>query len=682
MKKFYYLVMLLGISNCAVSQLTALKINFGTPQGGGLGSRVVFVNASNGSLGSTDGNTVIDIPNSTVIFAGANAASVNGKVVFIGYNVLTGNELWVSDGTIAGTMLLNDIYVGANNSDPQGGAEWFTVVNNLVYFTANDGTSRKLWKTDGTPTGTVMVKNIAATAALPFMLNAVGNTIYFSIGKQLWKSDGTDPGTVMVKDFSPGGVTTTFSNTFIGNGTYTFFLANDGTNGLELWRTDGTTANTIRLTDINPGVSDGFNLYTGGIPDWGVYGFNNNIYFQPSTTGTKLYKSDGTIGGTGLLTDINPSNYTSIGLTEAVIVGNELVFAANGELYKTNGTAAGTVLVKDINPGPGFSNPKIFYPRDNFGNGYTPGLFGGGRFFLAADNGTNGLELWISDGTTAGTNLVKDINTGAGSSLIGNGSGNGDRYFYSKYKFFIAASDGTNGIEAWQSDGTAAGTGMISDIYPGATSSNPDFFGVAEASNKLVFKGADAGGNNIYVLNATVTPFPLSLTDFNAQLKGAEVALNWTTQNEISVANFNVQRSITGKDFLSVAKVNAVGSTSQQNYSYTDRELAKNSILYYRLEVVDKDGKLSYSKIQTIKLKQSFDFSLTSTKNEVVVNLGDVTGSVSVKVSDANGRTQLQQKQKISSGELIKISTTNLSSGIYFVTVEYDGNIQTKRLIK
>jgi hypothetical protein len=91
---------------------------------------------------------------------------------------------------------------------------------------------------------------------------------------------------------------------------------------------------------------------------------------------------------------------------------------------------------------------------------------------------------------------------------------------------------------------------------------------------------------------------------------------------------------------------------------------------------------LSYSKIQTIKLKQSFDFSLTSTKNEVVVNLGDVTGSVSVKVSDANGRTQLQQKQKISSGELIKISTTNLSSGIYFVTVEYDGNIQTKRLIK
>jgi ELWxxDGT repeat protein len=684
MKNFYPFFAFLLMVHCSFAQLTTLKSGMSNPQGASLGNRVVFVNSATGALGSTDGTVagVIDIPPATVIMGGQNAATVNGKIVITGYNAASGNEPWVSDGTVAGTMLLKDINVGPGNSDPQGGAETYTVINNTMYFSANDGTSRKLWKTDGTPAGTVVVKDLGTTFSFPFILNPVGSTLLFTVGKQLWKSDGTDPGTVMVKDFSPGGSSTTFSNTFTGNGTYTFFLANDGTNGLELWRTDGTSGGTIRLTDVNAGVADGFSLYTGGLPDWNAHAFNGTLYFQPAISGTKLFTSNGTVGGTGLLTDINPSNNSPVSLTEAIAVGSELVFSANGELYKTNGTAAGTVLVKDINPGPAFSNPKIFYPRESFGNGYSPGLFAGGRFFFTTDNGTNGLELWVSDGTTAGTVLVKDINPGGGSSLIGNGAGNGDRYFYTKYQFFIAASNGTNGIEVWQSDGTTAGTFIISDIYAGATSSNPDFFGVAQATNKLVLRGSTSGGDNIYALDATVIPFPLTLTDFTAQLRVSEVALNWTTQNEINVSHFNIQRSITGKEFLTIARVNAIGSGTQQNYDYTDRALGKTGILYYRLAVVDKDGKTSYSKIQSIKIKQGFDFSLSSTKNEVVVSVGDVNDIVSIRITDVNGRTMFQQKQKLTTGEQIRFATTGFVAGIYFVTVEYSGNIQTKRFIK
>lgn len=681
MKKIYPFLLLLLSGNYCISQLTILKTNFGTPEGASLGNRAVFVNTSNGYLGSTDGNTVIDIPPATVILASQNAAAVNNKIIFTGFNVAYGNELWVSDGTVAGTMLLKDIYTGPNNSDPQGGTETYTVINNIMYFSADDGTSRKLWKTDGTPAGTVLVKDVGSAFSFPFILSPVGSTLFFTVGKQLWKSDGTDPGTIMVKDFSPGGITATFSKTFIGNGVYTFFVANDGSTGMELWRTDGTPGNTIRLADINAGASDGINLYTGGIPDWNVYSFNSNIYFQPITSGTKLYKSDGTVPGTVLVTDINP-NASPIGLTDAIVVGNNLVFAANGELYKSDGTAGGTVLIKDINPGPAFSNPKIFYPREDFANGYSPGLFAGGRFFFTADNGTNGLELWISDGTTAGTMMVKDINSGGGSSLIGNGSGNSDRYFYTKYKFFIAASDGTNGIELWQSDGTTAGTTMVSDIYSGATSSNPDFFGVALSSNKLILKASTSGGNNIYALDATIVPFPLSLSAFTAELKGNEVAVKWTTEQELNTSHFNIQRSITGKEFITIGKVNAVGTSGQNSYSYTDKELGKAAILYYRLEIVEKDGKISYSKIQSIKLKQSFDFNLSSGRNEAVISLGDVNGMVTVKISDANGRTQVQQKQKVVAGESIRISTATFASGIYFVTVEMDGNIQTKRMVK
>ncbi len=83
-------------------------------------------------------------------------------------------------------------------------------------------------------------------------------------------------------------------------------------------------------------------------------------------------------------------------------IGSTLFFRAtdntNGaELWKSNGTAAGTILVKDINPGSANASP------------YSLTVMGGTLFFGASDN-ANGAELWKSDGTTAGTLLVKDIN--------------------------------------------------------------------------------------------------------------------------------------------------------------------------------------------------------------------------------------------------------------------------------
>jgi ELWxxDGT repeat protein len=108
------------------------------------------------------------------------------------------------------------------------------------------------------------------------------------------------------------------------------------------------------------------------------------------------------------------------------------------------------------------------------------------KFILfTASDATNGDELWKSDGTAAGTAILKDINPGAGGSSIKNLTSLGD-------KVFFIANDGTNGIELWVTDGTAAGTKMAANIHTGAESSEPR--SLAAFGSKLIFSAIDADG--------------------------------------------------------------------------------------------------------------------------------------------------------------------------------------------
>ena len=150
-------------------------------------------------------------------------------------------------------MLVKDIRPGAAGSI---GFPDFTLMGFAVYFAADDGVNgNELWKSDGTAAGTVLVEDInpGAGSSVPSYLTNVSGTLFFAAsngvdGIELWKSDGTAAGTVLVKDISPFAEPDSSSSpSFLTNVSGTlFFRADDGVYGVgdELWKSDGTEAGT------------------------------------------------------------------------------------------------------------------------------------------------------------------------------------------------------------------------------------------------------------------------------------------------------------------------------------------------------------------------------------------------------------------------------------------------------
>ena len=146
--------------------------------------------------------------------------------------------------------------------------EYLTDVSGTLFFTAHDGFhGRELWKSDGTTAGTVLVRDISLSPNFygPTSLTDVGGTLFFSVddgthGEELWKSDGTKAGTVLVKNIRRGARGSNPYSLTDAGGTL-FFTAEDGRHGRELWKSDGTRAGTIQLRhqprpQLRPDLSD------------------------------------------------------------------------------------------------------------------------------------------------------------------------------------------------------------------------------------------------------------------------------------------------------------------------------------------------------------------------------------------------------------------------------------------
>jgi ELWxxDGT repeat protein len=312
----------------------------------------------------------------------------------------------------------------------------------------------------------------------------IGDLVYFMVDDQLWRTDGTAQGTFFLRD----GIDSRSVPYFTEFGKMLFFLVgkDPGAGVLawkELWRTDGTPAGTILLkssSGYNVEISDKTSQY---------------VFFGASEPGTgyELYRTNGTTAGTSLVRDINPG--TASGYHgSAAVVGNELFFGGDDgvhgtELWKSNGTSSGTTIVKDIfsGSGSGFVSVSYSFPADESFFGSTS------KFFFTGYTPTSGNEPWTSDGTAAGTVMLRDVTAGSEGTayIFFKIEHNGNVYFITKPPFERWESEEST-ADLWKTQGSPASTVKVTEVGYASDEFNEPF---RILGNKILFFSLAASPN-------------------------------------------------------------------------------------------------------------------------------------------------------------------------------------------
>ena len=475
-----------------------------------------------------------------------------------------GRELWRTDGTTAGTVLVEDINEGAESSD----IFRMKTVENSLLFTADDGVNgRELWASRG-------IENIAflMTTNLPDrlrrgdirILDMVGTdgSLYFTvkeaIDNRLWKINTSSGNTELVEGFDDFGP---FGSDVEGHIMYqnTLFFVESGS----LWKADGTVEE-----QVTENISiDGSNLTI----------LNDELYFVASQEGSRigLWKTDGTTEGTRLVKEITSGSFRKMGdlFTTSLARGSEarLYFTAETdefgrELWTSDGTEEGTFMLVDLRPGEEDGFP--FGDDRNFQD------VGGQLMFLGFDE-VNGRELWKSDGTTEGTTLVEDINV----------QSQDVRLFSNPISFqnktFFATNEGL-----WQTDGTSENTSLLQQ-------------------NEFTFSLQVFNDQLIYIDNHPNTNLrTLWLSDGTAE--GSQPLLDSTEAADLMIVLGRKSPQINGSLFFT-------GQTSELDWGvYKTDGTAESTVLIKSIDPGNEDDFLILSEYSSFILNNTLYFRASS----------------------------------------------------------------------
>lgn len=439
------------------------------------------------------------------ILAAYDFQEINGHIFFAGhpnYQVINQgipNYIYRTDGTFNGTTA---IQTATPTQILDGFIDGLLTgkLNNDVFFNGYDSTrGAALWKTDGTYWGTQLVKDINQLNTMQGSSNfaALPNKLVFSsydtlYGTEVYVTDGTDSGTFMLKNFD---TTNTFffgAHSKVAFNNKVYFSARQTNGHYVIWETDGTKSGTVEFINLSThfGLSDTVWNFQGHV-------YNNKLYF---ISNNHLFVTDGSVNGTNLLSDttgglkperILPKDPNAYQLEFFTSMGGELYFRGEdvphegAELWVTDGTKAGTHVVKDITPGTaGRVQSPLGVLKDSI-------MFFSTSEYLKTDSNDYGLELWVTNGTAQGTTFLKELDTASkrwpkNQGLIAN-------HFieYDNHLYFRGLNNSLSNFYIWKTDGTSAGTQIMIDT-PINVQSDPVLY-----NNRMYWFDATSSGEGI-----------------------------------------------------------------------------------------------------------------------------------------------------------------------------------------
>lgn len=555
------------------------------------------------STGAIGDATLVNVINPGGNSAITRLAKMEDRVFFMANDGIHGNELWVSNGTSSGTYMVKDLTPGPGSATAYATPHisFIAEAYGKIYFLAVAKDYTDLWASDGTEAGTVQI-TFENNPGFPWRhfgvieyqgLAYFGGSNYdenFNFNLQLWKTDGTAAGTSMAYDNLGDGYSTEPNFTVYKDRIYMTprgeLSAADGTpQGMEVIKRFGDQlgSNPAYLTDVNGELyfsaggyyatlyhTDGTAAGTVSTERYfskirGITNVNGTVFFAASdyAGNNELYKSDGTPGGTVMVTDLtndeNGWNQSSDphNLTE---YNGKLYFAAmspfhGNHLYVSDGTAEGTKTV--VNKGyheQGFANPEqLTKAGDNL---YFTALSAWGRelfvydgvtdprltrdiklhyqgsnpinlmefkgnLYFQADNRGNGYEVWKSDGTASGTVILKDIrreDLGSGETLAPIDLSN---MVAASDVFYFAAIKPTGVNALWKSDGTTTGTRPVID-FAGA----PEATMIGTNGNTVVYSLTYNERYELWSSNGTAAGTTLLMRSDNAHSEANKASAN------------------------------------------------------------------------------------------------------------------------------------------------------------
>lgn len=206
------------------------------------------------------------------------------------------------------------------------------------------------------------------------------------------------------------------------------------------------------------------------------------------------------------------------------------------------------------------------------------------------------------------------------------------------------------------------------------------------AAGEPVVSNVETGVSSTSVNHIVCSVLPLNLVYLNATLQKNSAELQWQTAQEINTSYFDVERSTNGRNFSAFKQVPATGNSNVKTnyYAFDNQPVAGKN--WYRLKMVDKDGKYTYSYIVSVsnKLENSISINPNPVGNVLNLNVSNVnTSNAIIQITGMNGKLLMQANRVISNGfNSFPFDVSGFAKGIYIIKIIQDNNIQNLKWVK